>query len=148
MWYVQHAIYRAFKAALLNAKYTLFFPPKFECLVFQWKQKSVESPAMIFHIPENCRLQAQWSSLTKDMEAKRFLRDKYIVQSASNLILYRSLSQCRYKKKSVSYKNIRKKYSICILKSQITNPSNVAILCCLWTHSLTFLHNVGNFIAK
>lgn len=61
-------------------------------------------------------LHSWWSALTKDVEVKRFLRNKHVVRSASSFIPYRGLSSSRFLK-SVSHillsdTNIRKSYSI------------------------------------
>lgn len=70
MWYVQHAIFRAFRHALLNTKYTLFIPPKFESYILVGSESCLVPSNDLSYSRE---LQIQWSPLTKDMELKGFL---------------------------------------------------------------------------
>lgn len=88
-------------------------------------------------------LHSWWSALTKDVEVKRFLRNKRIVQSAGSFIPHRGLSYSRFLK-SVSHillsdTNIRKRYSVGIPTPYMTDPPRVAVLLSL-THSRAFLH--------
>lgn len=124
------------------------FSTKNERLGFSGNRKLFGSQTVTFHIPENCSLQTCQSSLTKDREVKKVswgpaccsqsqqfdsLQRPILVQGFF-VVFFLSVSHTL-----LSDTYVKKRDSIGIPTPQRASPSDVAVLCSLWTHSRIIL---------